>query len=149
MRPRAIYVGVRNLSPRRSLGKIRRCRTRHKELGRELTNSPGQTRRESLLYLRKRQVIALQRNVAKGHQATFLSLRTTSVLPPQSRHRPAPLRRQRGQIFNPAFASPSAIRRTPSSLLNGCRAKCSVKEYFGLISMSSFQIRRASSPSPR
>jgi hypothetical protein len=53
------------------------------------------------------------------------------------------------QIVNPAFARPSAIRRTSFSFLNGCRAKCSLKEYFGLISLSSLQMRRASSPSPR
>ncbi len=52
-------------------------------------------------------------------------------------------------IVNPAFASPSAIRRTSSWFLNGCRAKCSLKEYLGLISLSSLQMRRASSPSPR
>ena len=53
------------------------------------------------------------------------------------------------QVDNPAFARPSAIRCTSSSLLKGCRPKCSLKEYFGLISLSSCQMRWASSTSSR
>ncbi len=56
---------------------------------------------------------------------------------------------RRAQIVNPAFARPSAIRWTSFSFLKGCRAKCSLKEYLGLISLSSLQMRRASSSSPR
>src|SRR5262249_37687561 len=53
------------------------------------------------------------------------------------------------QVANPAFARPSTILRTSSCLLKGNRPKCSLNEYFGLISMSSRQMRRASSISPR
>ena len=53
------------------------------------------------------------------------------------------------KVGNLAFARPSAIRWTSSFLLNGCRAKCSLKAYLGLISWSSLQMRRASSTSPR
>ncbi len=56
---------------------------------------------------------------------------------------------RKAQTVNPAFARPPAIRRTSFSFLKGCRAKCSLKEYLGLISLTSLQMRRASSPSPR
>ena len=36
-------------------------------------------------------------------------------------------------IRGPESSRPSALRWTSSSLLKGCRAKCSLKEYFGLI----------------
>ena len=50
------------------------------------------------------------------------------------------------QLNNPAFASPLATR-SASSGRSGYRAMCSLNEYFGLISLSSPQMRRAPSTS--
>ena len=53
------------------------------------------------------------------------------------------------QFSNPAFGDRRQSAGHPPLRLKGSRLKCSLNEYFGLISLSSRQMRRASSTSPR